>query len=81
MLEIQDSHNGRGKPVKHWIQTNGTLIDDTWCRFLEDNGIGISLSMDGPAHLNDISRLDWGGKSTFARVERALDCLQATPLL
>jgi uncharacterized protein len=38
------------------LQTNATLLDETWLSFLSANSISIGLSLDGPRRLNDASR-------------------------
>ena len=53
--------------VSHAFQTNGTLIDDAWCDFLNEAGIGIGVSIDGPKHLHDRHRLTRSGQGTFDR--------------
>jgi uncharacterized protein len=77
MFAIQDRHNHAGRPVDHWIQTNGTLIDDAWCELFRDHRIRISLSLDGPQHIHDRHRRDWSGRGSFAKAVRALDYLKA----
>ena len=37
------------KTVCNGIQTNGTLLDDDWCRFLAAEGFAVGISIDGPA--------------------------------
>lgn len=65
----------RGIRVDNAIQTNGTLINDDWCRFFRDNGWLVGLSVDGPEDLHDKYRRAAGGGPTFASVMRAIDCL------
>lgn len=77
MLGIQQRLNLTRRPLEHWIQTNGTLIDDEWCRFFRDHDIRISLSLDGPQQMHDEKRLDWRGRGSFARAFRAVGHLKA----
>lgn len=65
-----------GKKISNTIQTNGTLLDDDWCRFFTENGFLVGLSLDGPAPLHDRYRLDRGGKPTHQRVMRGLEHLK-----
>jgi uncharacterized protein len=58
------------------MQTNGTLLDDEWCRFFKENEYLIGISIDGPRHLHDTYRLDKGGGPTFDKVMRGLRLLQ-----
>ncbi len=45
----------KGKPVRNTLQTNGTPLDDDWCRFLKKNDFLVGLSLDGPEELHDRS--------------------------
>lgn len=57
------------------VQTNGHLLTDDALSTLEQARIGISLSLDGPKHVNDMHRLDHSGKSTFDGTFAALQRL------
>ena len=57
-----------GMTVEHTVQTNGTLLDDDWCRFFRTNAFLVGLSMDGPREMHDAYRVDKGGAPTFAQV-------------
>jgi uncharacterized protein len=58
---------GSGRRILNGIQTNGTLLDTEWCRFLAEEGFLIGLSIDGPGRLHDIHRKTVGGSGSFAR--------------
>ncbi len=51
--------------VKHAFQTNGMLIDDTWCGFFRKWDVGIGVSLDGPRELHDLNRKTRSGRGTF----------------
>jgi len=74
-LELQKRYAG-GKPVRNTLQTNGTMIDDKWCRFLKKNNFLVGLSLDGPEELHDRYRRDAGGEGTFAKVMRGLELMK-----
>ena len=62
--------------LSHSIQTNATLIDDTWCELIERHHIRIGVSVDGPADLHDAHRRTRNGRGTHARVLRGMACLR-----
>lgn len=62
--------------VSHSIQTNATLIDDTWCQLFERHGVRVGVSVDGPEWLHDIHRQTRAGQGTHQRVVRGLEKLQ-----
>jgi uncharacterized protein len=73
--ELQRSY-AKGKRVSNTLQTNGTLLDDEWCRFLKEQGFLIGLSLDGPEHIHDRFRVDRKGGPTFSRVMHGLELLK-----
>jgi uncharacterized protein len=65
-----------GKIISNAIQTNGTLLDDEWCKFLAANNFLVGLSIDGPAEMHDAYRVDKRQQPTFDKVMRGLDLLK-----
>ncbi|UHG94922.1 hypothetical protein LQ777_29880 (plasmid) [Spirosoma oryzicola] len=57
---------------RFFMQTNGVLLDEAWCRHLGSLGIRLGISLDGPAPINDRYRLDHQGNSSFRAAERGL---------
>jgi uncharacterized protein len=54
--------------ISQSVQTNGTLIDDRWCRFFKKYSVRVGVSIDGPSFIHDAHRKTRGGKPTHARV-------------
>ncbi len=54
------------------MQTNGTLIDEEWIDILSAYEIGVGVSLDGPAYINDVFRVDKKGRGSHADVVRGL---------
>jgi len=67
-VELQEKYRPTGLRILNALQTNGTLLDDEWCRFFRQHGFLIGLSLDGPRELHDAYRVDKGGNPTFDRV-------------
>ena len=68
----------RSQPIvyENTMQTNGTLLNDEWCRFFKENNFLIGISLDGPAFLHDRFRRSKNGQPTFKQVMRGLRLLQ-----
>ena len=75
-IEYQAKFVGPGQCVGNALQTNGTLIDEDWARYLKENGFLVGLSIDGPALLHDHYRINKGGKGSHENVVRGLKLLQ-----
>jgi uncharacterized protein len=65
VFALIDELKPAGLAVKHSFQTNGTLIDDAWCKFITETGINIGVSIDGPRHRHDRNRVTRAGRGTF----------------
>lgn len=76
-VELAEQYRWPAQSVRHSLQTNGTLIDDQWARFLAGNGFLVGLSMDGPAAHHDAYRVNRAGHPTHAQVLRGWNILQA----
>jgi uncharacterized protein len=61
------------------LQTNGLLLTDEVLDVLEQERISVSLSLDGPRQVNDLHRTTRRGRSSFDKVEAALERLKARP--
>jgi len=76
VLRLQEQHCQPDKVVLNNLQTNGTLLNEDWCRFLRDNRFLVGLSLDGPKSLHDAYRRDKGGGPSFDRVMASVKLLK-----
>ena len=70
---------GTGVSVDVGLQTNGLLLDEAALVLFEAEDIGVSLSLDGPRAVNDLHRTSKRGRSSFTKVEAALERLKQHP--
>ena len=75
VVELERRLTPPGQRVLNTIQTNATLIDDEWARFLKQHDFLVGVSIDGPRTMHDAYRVDKGGKPTYDRVIAGLDAL------
>ena len=67
-VKLQQKHRRPGLRIMNALQTNGTLLNDEWCRFFRQHDFLIGLSLDGPRELHDAFRVDKRGIPSFDRV-------------
>jgi uncharacterized protein len=60
--------------VTHYVQTNGTLINDEWCELFLEHQFNVGVSLNGPRWAN-AGRVNWAGKETFDRTMRGISFL------
>lgn len=75
VIELQQKYAG-AKRIKNEFQTNGVLLDESWCEFFAEHHFYVGLSIDGPKHLHDQFRVGKGGSPTFDQVYHAAKLLR-----
>ena len=68
IVTYQHKHKPAGKIIINGIQTNGTLLNDSWCRFLAAENFNIGISIDGPEALHNLHRIKRDNGPTFSNV-------------
>jgi serine-type anaerobic sulfatase-maturating enzyme len=76
VVAFQKKHAKPGQRIENDLQTNGTLLDEEWARFLKENRFLVGLSIDGPRELHDRYRVNKGGAPTFDKVFAAAKMLK-----
>lgn len=74
VMELQRKY-ARGRTIDNCIQTNGTLLNDEWCRFFHDNNWLVGVSIDGPQEFHDEYRKNKQGKPSFMKVMQGINLL------
>jgi len=74
-IELQKKY-ARGRRIANCIQTNGTLLNDEWCRFFKDNNFLVGISIDGPQEFHDEYRKTRQGGSSFTKVMKGVELLK-----
>lgn len=76
IVALQRKHQPPGRRIINGLQTNGTTLDEEWCRFFAAEDFYVGLSLDGPKELHDLYRVTKGKKPTHKQVMRAFRLLQ-----
>jgi uncharacterized protein len=76
VLKIQSSYKPAGKTILNGIQTNGTLLNEEWCKFIAEERFLIGISMDGPAEYHDIYRRTKDDSNTWSKVNSGIQLLK-----
>lgn len=74
-VELQKKY-GIGRQIENTLQTNGTLLNDEWCKFFKENNFLIGISIDGPQDFHDEYRRDKMGRPSFYKVMKGIRLLQ-----
>ena len=74
-IEFQKKYSG-GKNIENAFQTNGTRLNDDWCKFFADNNILVGISIDGPENYHDHNRMTFSGGKTFSKVMNGIELLR-----
>jgi len=76
IVALQRQYKPKNREIINGIQTNGTLLDEEWGRFLAKENFVVGLSVDGPQDFHDQNRISKAGKSTFQQTMQGYEILQ-----
>ncbi len=76
VIALQKKYARPGQRIENDLQTNGTLLDEEWARFLKEHRFLVGLSIDGPKALHDRYRVTKRGAPTFETVFSAAKMLR-----
>ena len=75
IVALQQKHLPANRRIANAMQTNGTLLDEDWCRFLASERFTVGLSLDGPAEMHDTYRVTKTGEPTHKEAMRGYELL------
>ena len=73
-LKFQEKYSN-GKRIENIFQTNGTLLNEEYCKLFSQHDFLIGVSIDGPEHLHDLHRRNNAGRGSFADVMKGIELL------
>jgi len=76
IVALQRKHQPPNQRIANGMQTNGTLLDEEWCRFLAAEGFAVGLSLDGPQEMHDRYRLTKGKNPSHKQALRGYKLLR-----
>jgi uncharacterized protein len=76
IVALQRKHQPSNQRIINGIQTNGTLLNEDWCRFLAAEDFAVGLSLDGPREIHDRYRVTRDQKPTYEQTMRGYQLLQ-----
>lgn len=76
-VELEERFNREHVKVINALQTNGLNLNEEWCRFFKEQDFLVGVSVDGTASIHDTYRRDAGGSTTYERIRKNIDMLEA----
>lgn len=65
---FQNSWKKKGKEIRNFVQTNGTLLNEDWIKFFKKNDFFIGVSLDSPLEFHESVRLYKNGRNSLSDV-------------
>jgi uncharacterized protein len=76
IVALQRKHKPAGCRIHNGLQTNGTLLDEEWCRFLAAENFAVGISIDGPQEMHDLYRVSKNQQPTHEQTMQGYKLLQ-----
>ncbi len=77
--EIVNNVSSATMKITVGMQTNGVGLDSSWLDLLHQLDITFGLSLDGPEHINDRTRVNHAGKGSYRQVLDTLQVIEKHP--
>jgi len=71
-ISFQNQYKSPEHKIVNSLQTNGTLADEAWIEFLEENDFGTGVSIDGPAAMHNQQRPFISGAGSHEQTLQAI---------
>lgn len=75
VVAYQQRYGLSGQLVSNNLQTNGTLLNDSWARFFRKYNFFVGVSLDGPQALHDHYRAFRNGRDSFNQAIQGIKTL------
>ncbi|MCF6176229.1 MAG: anaerobic sulfatase maturase [Victivallaceae bacterium] len=75
-IKLMQQYGRSGKAVSNGLQTNGTLLDDEWGKFLHQYNFLVGISIDGPEKIHNLNRFTINGDGSHQAVMNGLNVLK-----
>jgi len=76
IIQLQKKHQPVNSHIINGIQTNGTLLNVEWCRFLARENFTVGVSVDGPEEIHDLFRRTQANKASFSKTIAGIELLK-----
>ncbi len=76
IVALQQKYQSSSRLIVNGIQTNGTLLDEDWCRFFSKENFAVGLSLDGPQEIHDRHRVTKNQRPTHKQALRGYRLLR-----
>ena len=76
VVALQARYKKPGQRIENDLQTNGTLLNEEWVKFLKQHRFLVGLSCDGPKPVHDRFRVTTDGQPTHDKVMAAARLLK-----
>jgi uncharacterized protein len=76
VVKLQRKHKKAGCNIINGIQTNATLLNESWCEFLAGEGFFVGVSIDGPEELHNKFRVSRDNKGSHKKTLKGYELLR-----
>ena len=76
LIDYIKANNSNGTSLSFALQTNGTLINNEWAKFFNENNFLIGVSLDGNKDLHNLNRVDYLNNESFNKVMKGIHILE-----